>query len=153
MRLGDLDGNWGYNTATWGIAIVEYTGSLPNLTYDQTNGLRLRSGSNTKIQFDTVGNANFTGVISIGTNGGIYQGTGSFASPTTGLKIWNQSGVGRIAGYQGGTLQWGANTSGQLTAGGGYVTIDAEGITIETDDDIFEENSITWKTNTDSLRF
>lgn len=72
----------------------------------------------------------FSGVLSIGASGGIYQGTGSFATPTTGLKIWNDSGVGRIAGYNDGTVQWYASTDGKLRAGGGLVSLDAGGITI-----------------------
>lgn len=70
------------------------------------------------------------GVLDIGTTGGIYQGTGSFASPTTGLKIWNESSVGRIAGYNNGTLQWYAGTDGKLYAGGGTVKIDNSGISM-----------------------
>jgi len=84
-------------------------------------------------------NGYFTGVISaqsgsisgsliLGTDGGIYQGTGTFTSPSTGLKIWNDSGIGRIAGYNTTASQWGATTDGKLKAGG--VTLDANGITL-----------------------
>jgi hypothetical protein len=72
----------------------------------------------------------FAGAVTIGTGGGIYQGTGTFASPTTGLKIWNDSGVGRIGGYNAGALQWYAGTDGKLYAGGGAVTLDADGLNI-----------------------
>jgi hypothetical protein len=71
-----------------------------------------------------------TGVMSVGTSGGIYQGTGTFASPTTGLKIWNDGGVGRIAGYSASVIQWYANTDGKLYAGAGNVILDEGGITI-----------------------
>ena len=57
------------------------------------------------------------GVLDIGTSGGIYQGTGSFATPTTGLKIWNDGGVGRMGGWSAGAPQWSINTSGQFVAG------------------------------------
>lgn len=70
------------------------------------------------------------GVLTVGASGGIYQGTGSFASPTTGLKIWNDSGAGRIGGYNTGTLQWYAGTDGKLYAGGGNVSLDSDGINI-----------------------
>lgn len=70
------------------------------------------------------------GEVTLGTGGGIYQGTGTFASPTTGLKVWNDSGVGRIGGYNAGTLQWYANTDGKLYAGAGAVTLDTNGVTI-----------------------
>lgn len=70
----------------------------------------------------------FSGVVSVGVSGGIYQGTGSFATPTTGLKIWNDSGVGRIAGYGSGTLQWSSDTTGKIIAGGGNVYLDSTGL-------------------------
>jgi hypothetical protein len=68
------------------------------------------------------------GVLTIGTGGGIYQGSGTFASPATGLKLWNSSGVGRLAGYNGGTLQWEGATDGKLKAGAGAVVMDAKGV-------------------------
>lgn len=46
--------------------------------------------------------ATFDGVIGITASGGIYQGTGTFASPTTGLKLYNSSGVGTIESYDSG---------------------------------------------------
>lgn len=102
--------------------------------------LRIRNGTTDKIVLDSGGNASFSGaitaesgniagVLSIGSSGGIYQGSGSFASPTTGLKIWNDGGVGRIGGYNGGVLQWGAETNGKLRAGA--VLLDSTGIFIE----------------------
>lgn len=71
-----------------------------------------------------------SGALTLGASGGIYQGTGTFASPTTGLKIWNDGGAGRIGGYNGGTLQWYAGTDGKLYAGGGNISLDANGINI-----------------------
>lgn len=72
----------------------------------------------------------FAGAVTIGTSGGIYQGTGTFASPMTGLKIWNDSGVGRIGGYNTGTLQWYAGTDGKLYAGGGNALMDSSGMRV-----------------------
>jgi hypothetical protein len=45
------------------------------------------------------------GAVTLGAAGGIYQGSGTFASPTTGLKVWNDSGAGKIGTYIGGDLQ------------------------------------------------
>lgn len=78
----------------------------------------------------TATGGSFSGVLSIGASGGVYQGSGTFASPTTGLKLWNDSGVGRIATYNGGTLQVGFGTDGKLYAGGGSVVIDSNGVSI-----------------------
>jgi uncharacterized protein (DUF2147 family) len=79
----------------------------------------------------TASSGSITGALTLGASGGIYQGTGTFASPTTGLKIWNDSGVGRIGGYNAGTLQWYAGTDGKLYAGAGAVALSAAGIEAE----------------------
>lgn len=70
----------------------------------------------------------FSGVVTVGASGGIYQGTGTFASPTTGLKIWNDSGIGRAAGYRTGVAQWYTDTNGSIVAGGGNVYLDNSGL-------------------------
>jgi len=65
----------------------------------------------------TASSGSLTGFLTIGSSGGIYQGTGTASTPTTGLKLWNDGGVGRIGGYNGGDLQWTADTTGKLYAG------------------------------------
>jgi hypothetical protein len=65
--------------------------SAPQLLYNGASG-RLSFRSTTgeeKIVLDVDGSAYFGGAMTIGASGGIWQGTGSFASPTTGLKIYN----------------------------------------------------------------
>ena len=104
MRMGDLNGNWGYTGETYGLALGEYTASMGNMTWDATNGLRLRTYTETMIQLDNAGNASIEGALTLGSNGGIYQGTGTFASPTTGLKIWNNAGTGNISLYDAANL-------------------------------------------------
>jgi len=86
------------------------------------------SAANAVFTFDSSSGAEFTLPLTLGSGGGIYQGTGSFASPTTGLKVWNDAGVGRIAGFNEGTIQWTADTDGKLKAGAGAVTLDSTGI-------------------------
>ncbi len=88
------------------------------------------SGGNAVFTFDASTGAEFTKPLTIGTSGGIYQGTGTFASPTTGLKIWNDGGVGRIAGYNGGTIQTYFGTDGKFYSGAGAVRHDANGIAL-----------------------
>jgi hypothetical protein len=82
--------------------------------------------------------------IGLGLNGGIYQGTGTFASPTTGLKIWNDGGVGRIAGYNASVVQWYANTDGKFYAAAGGLILDTKGISFEilglADSDVNSQN-------------
>lgn len=48
------------------------------------------------LQMDSDGNVDIIGVINVGLAGGFFQGTGTFASPTTGLKIYNSNGNGVI---------------------------------------------------------
>jgi hypothetical protein len=59
-------------------------------------------------------------------------GNRQFASPTTGLKIYNSSGVGRLSTYNAGLEQITMNTSGQLAVGQGKVLLDREGLSFST---------------------
>jgi len=70
-----------------------------------------------------------SGSLTIASAGGIYQGTGTFASPATGLKMWSDGGVGRIGGYSSSVLQWYGSTDGKLYVGSSAIRLDAEGIT------------------------
>jgi hypothetical protein len=116
---------------TVGMRIGDPTGV--RMQWNGTN-LQLFNASNVStIQFDGSGDGYFAGVMNIGTSGGIFQGTGTFASPTTALKIFNSGGVGRLQTYNSGTLQVELNTSGYLTAGAGKVILNADGVEIRAD--------------------
>ena len=88
------------------------------------------SGGAAVFTFDASAGAEFTKPLTLGTSGGIYQGTGTFASPTTGLKLANSSGVGTITGYNTGVAQWYGSTDGKLYVGGGNTVLDANGVGI-----------------------
>lgn len=92
--------------------------------------IRIGYGTQTVWRFDS-GGATLDGVFDLTTTGGIYQGTGTFASPLTGLKVWNESGVGKIGGFSGGNPQWYADTDGVFKAGGGNVALSASGFSIK----------------------
>jgi hypothetical protein len=79
-----------------------------------------------------MGNLHMDGVIDIAATGGIYQGSGTFAAPTTGLKLSNSAGVGRLAGYLAGVEQIAIDTDGRLKAGTGAnkVIVDANAVTL-----------------------
>lgn len=77
-----------------------------------------------------IGSAVISDWLTIGTSGGIYQGSGTPGSPTTGLKLWNVGGIGKLAGYNGGTEQFAIDTDGRLKAGGGNVVLSADGAVI-----------------------
>jgi hypothetical protein len=72
--------------------------------------------------------------ITVGTDGYIWTGTGSAATPTTGLKIYTTSGVSRLTTYAGGQAQVDIGSDGKLTAGEGNVVLDSTGISIGTID-------------------
>lgn len=70
----------------------------------------------------------FTGVVGIGSAGELRQGSGVLGSTFTGHRIWNDSGIGRLAGYNNNVIQWEGAVDGKLKAGGGNVVLDADGI-------------------------
>jgi hypothetical protein len=79
------------------------------------------------IVMDSSGAAYFDRPITLGTSGGgIWQGTGTFASPTTGLKIWRDGNVGRLATYNNG-VQVELDSTGSLIAGSGQIKMNASG--------------------------
>lgn len=79
-----------------------------------------------------LGAVHIDGVCDIATTGGFFQGTGTFASPTTALKIYNSGGIGKLATYNTGVEQIVIDTDGKLKWGGGVGIMDAaSGITIE----------------------
>lgn len=147
-RMGNLKGSYGYGTNTYGFAAGDFAGSWINA--DATNGFRVMYGATTvRLEITTAGSLNIkdsTGAAVIvldnagtsyfalpmrfGLSGGFYQGTGPFSAPTTGLKLWNDAGIGRIGGYGGGVLQWYGDTDGILRAGQGTVQMGYYGLDI-----------------------
>ena len=123
--------------------------NMPNLLYTTGGDLQLRSNTTPVITLASDGNSYFSGVMTIGTGGEIRQGTVSsgdvwdswvsVGAGFTGLRVWRDGSIGRLAGYSGGVLQAGFNSSGQITAGAGAVTLDASGINILTTS-IYETN-------------
>ena len=82
------------------------------------------------------------GQLVIDTTGYIWQGTGTAATPTTGLKIDQSGGIGRLRTFNGGTVQISLDTDGKLKWAAGNGILDASGMTfIEGASDV---NSIRW---------
>jgi hypothetical protein len=122
--------------------------SGPSMYWSGTD-LSIRNSSNSPvISLNSSGGASFEGVVTLGSGGGIYQGNGTFASPGTGLKIWRDGTMGRMATYNSGTTQVEFDTSGKLKAGGGYITIDSVGMTIREGGSESYNSSINWVTST-----
>jgi hypothetical protein len=66
--------------------------------------------------------------IGLITAGEIRVGTGTLGSNFTGWRLWVESSVGRMAGYNGDTIQWYSGTDGKMYCGGGDVRLDTSGI-------------------------
>jgi hypothetical protein len=126
--IGNLNGLYGYGTNTVGVGLGKYASGQPNIVIDPTNGVRLRQYNTDMIVLDAAGNSYFAGVMTIGAGGEIRQGTGTLGSTFTGLRLWRDSNVGRIGGYNNNTLQWYGDTVGNFVAGAGYVLLNASGI-------------------------
>lgn len=73
------------------------------LRWDDT-ALSIRNSANQPvISLNNTGVSEFAGPMTLGVSGGIYQGTGDFATPTSGLKIWNSGGKGYISTFVSGS--------------------------------------------------
>ena len=128
VQMGNLRGVYGYASTVYGIAMGDPTAA--NVTVEATNGVRLRQGTTDMIVLDASGNSYFAGVMTIGTAGEIRQGTGTVGSNFTGLRVWRDSGIGRIGGYASNVLQWYADTNGFLLAGGGNTVLNSYGLAL-----------------------
>jgi hypothetical protein len=127
--FGNPLASWLGADATNGVRIMQ--GTTKRTQLDINGNLRFyNSAGNEVIVLDNAGNSFFAGVMSIGTAGEIRQGTGTLGTSYTGLRIWRDTNVGRIAGYSNDLLQWHAGTDGKLYAGGGNVKLDANGVTL-----------------------
>lgn len=114
MRVGNLNGSYGQVTNTYGLGIGDPAAGNVLIT---GGFLRLRSSTTDVITMLSAPDGNgrvalFDGIIGIGSAGGIFQGTGTWASPTNALKIWNSSGQALIQGYNTGIVQWALTSDG-----------------------------------------
>jgi hypothetical protein len=128
-RFGDLNGNWGYATTKYGLAWGRYQVAYPNLVFDEDGTFAIRRFNTDILRFDSTANY-LSNPLLLGTDGGIYQGTGTFISPTRGLKLSNSGGYGVLEGYNSGTVQAAFNSSGEITWGAGVGTLNASGARI-----------------------
>ena len=119
-----------------------------NLYWSGTS-LQLRQNTTPVIRLDSDGSSYFAGIMTIGASGEIRQGSGTVGSNYTGLRIWRDSGIGRIAGYNNNILQWYAATDGKLYAGGGNVQLHADGVDLQQDAAISPDagRAISWWAN------
>ncbi|APU89191.1 putative carbohydrate-binding protein [Virus Rctr71] len=144
------------------LRIGQYANGKSRIEIDDTNGVRLiyRTGDadTVRVSLTHAGSASFTGsvtansgsiagVLSVGVSGEIRQGSGTIGSNFTGLRIWNDSGIGRIAGYNSSSTspQWYAGTDGKFYAGNGKHVFDIDGYTIDASGGQATSSWINWK--------
>ena len=124
VRMGNLNGNWGYVADTFGFAVGEYASNKPNITLDTTNGLRIRNYTTNVLTLDTSGNASFAGAISAtsGTIGGFTIGSTTITSGsitlnsatpkiTLGAATDYLTGTGIFMGLSGGAYKFRVGTT------------------------------------------
>ena len=133
IRIGDLYGQWGYNTNTYGAAFGSYETGKANITIDPTNGVRLRNYSTTLLQLN--GSTAVFGTVASGkpnvlidANGlyirnnttEIIKLTGSVASFENVIKLGTYARLEQGTGTWGSTFTGSAiwNDSGVMNVGG-----------------------------------
>lgn len=67
------------------------------------------------------------GVLDIGVNGEIRQGTGTWGVNFTGTRMWQTGNVGQMGGYNNQAAQWYSDTNGWLVGGAGRTIMNASG--------------------------
>ena len=133
MRLGDLALWQSAGLTGYGWAVGDYAGGK-YAYYSPTAGLVVKGTINADAGY--LGTLSISGVLGIGASGGIYQGTGTFAVPNTGLKIYNSGGVGLLEtwgsdGAGGWVKQVYMDTAGTISAGAGAVLLNKDGVTVK----------------------
>jgi len=71
FRVGNLNGYLGYSADIYGIGIGSSATGKANLTFDPTNGIRLRIATADKIVLDNAGNVYIAGTVRIGGSGAV----------------------------------------------------------------------------------
>lgn len=140
IRIGDLNGNWGYTSQKWGVAIGEYASGKANITIDQDGVLRIRNYTTDIIKLSGT-DATLENVLKIaGTSSAIAIGNPPPASSTVGTGLWiDRTG---LYGLQSNVRQAYFGSDGKLYGGGGNVYIDSEGIKIK--QGLLIANKLTW---------
>src|SRR4030067_1613504 len=75
VRLGNLNGYLGYSSDIYGLGIGSSAANQANLTFDSTNGIRIRTATTDKFVFDNSGNAYIASSVTIGGSSGVLAST------------------------------------------------------------------------------
>jgi len=128
IRIGDLNGNWGYSAQKWGVAIGEYASGKANITIDQDGIIRIRNYATDVIKLSGT-DATIENVLKIaGTSSAIAIGNPPPTSSTAGTGLWlDRTG---LYGLNANVRQAYFGSDGKLYAGGGNVRLEESGIGI-----------------------
>lgn len=131
LRMGDLDGNWGYSGETYGFAVGEYGASKTNVTVDATNGFRIRNNTTTVGQWYANGDLM---VGSASTNNVFITAAGVFQIRNATTVLADLNGSTLTLGQSGEARAVITNTALTLYDGGASpvarVALDTTGITL-----------------------
>lgn len=116
--IGNLNGLYGYASSIYGFAAGNPAAT--NITADDTNGFRIRSGVTNKFLADVAGNLSIVGDLTVGTNGAIH--TAGATSYNTGVGFWLSGGspaVWRVGDPSGSEITWDGMTLSVIGSAGG----------------------------------
>ncbi len=105
-EFGTLDGYGLWSDNVYLTGSIYATDGIFNGTVYATDGIfsgTVYASAGTFTGAITAQSGSIDGFLTIGTSGGIYQGTGTAGTPTNGVKLFNDNGIGQIASYDGGT--------------------------------------------------
>lgn len=145
LRLGNLNGGWGYAASQMGLAIGRYASGSANVIVDEAGDFKIRDHTTTKIFMqgdgdvligeDTAipGSTHFALFSNAQTYNGEALGVGDLllGDNTTGCAniLWDKS-AGQFQFRGGQTVQAYVDSAGVLLAGGGVVGLSSSGIQI-----------------------
>jgi len=150
IRIGDLNGNWGYSAEKWGLAIGEYASGKPNITIDQDGVLRFRLHTTEVMKFEA-GNADLTGKLRMpGTSSAIAIGSTPPTAANAGTGMWiDRTGLYSLAS---GTYQVKIDAvDGRLYAGGGNIYLGSQGVSFIIPSSYSRAASINFLNNTGTV--
>lgn len=119
-----------FDSATGSLRVGPSTGK-PHLTWNATTLELYNSSDVSVIALDSSGNSYFSGVMTIGASGEIRQGTGTLGSTYTGLRVYRDGDIGKIAGYSNNVVQWQADDTGRLLFAGGAGLLSQYGVNLD----------------------
>lgn len=131
FTLGNLIGRYGVSLNEWGFGLGNYSADQ----YMLYNNNLLKIHGDIHATSGELGNLDISGILTLGTDGRMQQGTGTWGVDFTGSATWNESGVMNIGGWNNNVKQWWGGSDGDFYASSGNLKIDSSGITFKNSQD------------------